>query len=67
MDIKNVINSLAKNKKVKTFDVLEVVAKALKVKVDIKKTVRAIPIYQYPNNTRKTWSGKSPKPAWVKE
>ena len=67
VEIRKAVSELAKDKKLKAYEVLEVVAKALKVKIEIKPTVRAKSIYRHPKQTKKRWSGNKPIPAWVKD
>ena len=65
--IRTTITTLAKKKKVKSYEVLDVVAKALKVKANIQRPERSPAKYVNPENPRKTWSGKGKKPDWIKD
>ncbi len=65
--IRTTITTLARKKKVKSYEVLSVVAKALKVKADIQPPQRSPAKYADPTNPRKTWSGKGAKPTWLKD
>lgn len=51
----------------KAYEIMDLIAKAFRIKINMDVRARAAPLYRHPENRRKQWSGKKPKPPWVVE
>lgn len=64
-ELADAVRRLGKLKKVKNYQVVTALAKALKVRAEVKQPSKAAPKYKNPDDPVKTWSGKGRKPSWL--